>query len=751
MFCRNNFRVLGGLILLIQLFTFASAQGTTSKWLTLDGFSPLVVARGGFSGLFPDSSAMAYQIAIGTSVPDLVLWCDVQLSKDGVGICFPDIKLDNSSAIPDIFPNNGSNTYDVNGVKTDGYFALDFTFETLSTIPLVQGIYSRSPAFNGMSTIQSVEDVFMQNEPAGFWLNVQNNEFYSQHNLSMRTFIINASQNITITHVSSPDAGFLQGLVRPLAGNRQTRTKLIFRFLEKDETEPSTNQTYDSLLKNLTMIKSFAAGILVPKSYIWPLDASSYLLPHTSLVDDAHKIGLEVFAADFANDVPIAYNYSYNPVNEYLNFIDNGDFSVDGVLSDFPITPSEAIDCFAHLGKNASAQAAPLVISHNGASGDFPGCTDLAYKQAITDGAEVIDCQVQMSKDGVPFCLSSANLMNNTDATQFRNLMSTVKEIQPAAGLFTFSLDWADIQGLTPAITSPYSGSLLLRNPKNRNAGKIMSLADFLDLARNSSSLSRVLIKIENAQYLALKQGMSIIDTVLDALDEAGYNSTTAKKVMIQSTSSSVLKAIKGSNYELVYEVDEIISGTDNDTISEIKTFADSVVLDRKSILPFNADGFLENMTDVVPRFQALKLPVYVQVLMNEFTSIPFDAFSDPIVQINTFAAAANVDGVITDFPKTAASYKRNLCLKMKELPTYMTPVQPGGLLAVVGPGPAAPPTPLLTEEDVEQPPLPAVVPVSDASAPTTAPGTTKNSQHKVAVSALLSLLSLTAAAAVLF
>ncbi|MCI31604.1 glycerophosphoryl diester phosphodiesterase family protein, partial [Trifolium medium] len=44
----------------------------------------------------------------------------------------------------------------------------------------------------------------------------------------------------------------------------------------------------------------------------------------------------------------------YDPLVEYLQFIDYGDLTVDGVLSDFPITASEAIDCFAHQGTNAT-------------------------------------------------------------------------------------------------------------------------------------------------------------------------------------------------------------------------------------------------------------------------------------------------------------------------------------------------------------------------------------------------------------
>ncbi|KAI3813776.1 hypothetical protein L1987_18510 [Smallanthus sonchifolius] len=50
-----------------------------------------------------------------------------------------------------------------------------------------------------------------------------------------------------------------------------------------------------------TSITTFALGILVPKSYILPMGSDLYLQPFTSLVADAHKVGLEVFASYFAN------------------------------------------------------------------------------------------------------------------------------------------------------------------------------------------------------------------------------------------------------------------------------------------------------------------------------------------------------------------------------------------------------------------------------------------------------------------
>jgi glycerophosphoryl diester phosphodiesterase len=147
------------------------------------------------------------------------------------------------------------------------------------------------------------------------------------------------SKQYTVDYISSPEVSFLKSIV----GRVGRKTKLVFRFLDEGLVEPSTNQTYGSMQKNLSSIKTFASGVLVPKHYIWPVTADNYLQPSTSVVDDAHKAGLEIYAADFANDFALSYNYSYDPLAEYLRFIDNGAFCVDGLLTDFPITPLEAI------------------------------------------------------------------------------------------------------------------------------------------------------------------------------------------------------------------------------------------------------------------------------------------------------------------------------------------------------------------------------------------------------------------------
>ncbi|CAJ1963989.1 unnamed protein product [Sphenostylis stenocarpa] len=731
------------LLLLRLVLPLVSAQGSNSTtWNTLSGSPPLVVARGGFSGIFPDSSDSAYDLAAQTSLANVIEWCDVQLTKDREGICIPNIKLENATDISGISEYT-SKTYSVNGEQTSGYFSVDYTLKELSNVFLIQGDYTRSNKFdNSHCQILTVKDLVKRGKTQpGLWLNIQHDAFYAQHNLSMKNFVLSVSKTVNVNYISSPEAGFLRSL---RAHINPRITKLVFRFMEKDNVDPSTNQTFGSLLKNLTSIKTFASGILVPKGYIWPVDPTSlYLLPHTSLVSDVHKVGLEVFASDFMNDVSISYNYSHDPVAEYLNFIDNGNFSVDGVLSDFPLTSSEAIDCFAHVGLNVPKKVNTLVISKYGASGDYPPCTDLAYDKAVSDGVDVLDCPVQMSKDGIPFCLSSIDLLESTNVAQssFNKLGKTIPEIKSDKGIFTFDLAWDDIKSLSPLMLNPYSNNNLYRDPKYNKKGQFLTLSDFLNMTKGHSSTLSVMIIIENAAYLARKQNLSVTDAVIDSLSKAGYDKPGAPKVMIQSTNSSVLLKFKErAKYELVYKIDEIVGGAVDSAISNIKRFAHSVVVKKASVYPVS-QAFVIGSTKIVSKFKSSNLSVYVETFSNEFVSQAWDFMSDAYVEINTFVQDVEIDGVITDFPKTANRYRRNRCLNLGDsTPSYMEPVAVSSLLQAMDESflpPAMAPAPPLTEDEVTEPPLPPLSKIAPSSPINgTEPGAQppRNTQARVSV-----------------
>lgn len=97
----------------------------------ISGDAPLIVARGGFSGLFPESGQYAYQFAKTTGLSGGVgLYCDLQLTKDGTGICRTNLRLDNSTNIADVFPE-GKKTYPVNGESVSGWFSVDYTLDEI--------------------------------------------------------------------------------------------------------------------------------------------------------------------------------------------------------------------------------------------------------------------------------------------------------------------------------------------------------------------------------------------------------------------------------------------------------------------------------------------------------------------------------------------------------------------------------------------------------------------------------------------
>ncbi|KAF3324410.1 Glycerophosphodiester [Carex littledalei] len=679
-----------------------------TTWKTLSGKAPVVVSKGGFSGLFPDSSKLAYKFAPLLSTRPAVLQCDVRLTKDLYGICLPDIKMDNCTDIPNFFPNTSS-TYLVNGVSVSGYFPIDYSTSDLVNVSLMQAIYTRTYRFDSsFFPILAVEDVAQLNPPA-LWLNIEHDMFYAQHNLSMKTYIKGLVKNVIVNYISSPEIGFLTS-ISSLTSNQ---TKLIFKFLDLDSAEPTTNLTYSSLLSNLTYIKTFASGILVPKTYIWPVSPDNYLLDYTTVVVDAHKAGLEVYAGNLANDNLFSYNYSYDPLAEYLSYIDNGVFSVDGLVTEYPVTPSEAISCFMNLNKSSMSHGKPLVISHNGASGDYPDCTDLAYQYAVDGGADIIDCPVQVTKDGMLVCMSSINLMDDTTVAKsvYATRMNVIPQLQSGPGVFTFNLTWDEIKKLKPQISAPQSSYKLVRNPRYTNAGNYMNLSDFLAFAKNKD-LAGVLITVENAPFIAQKLNINMVDSVLAVLKASGYNSTTSLPVTIQSSNSSVLVSFKqkAPQYKLLYTIDEQVSDAAGPALADIKRFADAVAVEKESIFPLSGH-FMTTQTKLVENLQAQGLSVYVYVLMNEFVSQAWDYFSDATVEINSFVQGAGVDGLITDFPATAHRYKLNTCQNMgNSTPYFMQPVQPGSLLQVISEPaqpPALSPLPILSDSDVAEPPLP--------------------------------------------
>lgn len=151
-----------------------------------------------------------------------------------------------------------------------------------------------------------------------------------------------------------------------------------------------------------------------------------------------------------------------------------------------------------------------------------------------------------------------------------------------------------------------------------------------------------------------------MIDAVINALTDAGYDKPGSQKVYIQSTNSSVLLKFKEkTSYELVYKIDEIVGDAAVAAVEDIQKFATAVIVSKDSVFS-NNDKFLTSTTKTVPKLNAANLSVFVETFSNEFVSQAWDFYSDATVEINSFlnAEGIKIDGIITDYPKTADRYR---------------------------------------------------------------------------------------------
>ncbi|KAI4335579.1 hypothetical protein L6164_014214 [Bauhinia variegata] len=698
-------KMLRSLFFVSFLFYTTLAHNNTAvpdkKWPTLSGHKPAVVARGGFTGLMPESSTDGILTALATSVDDVVIMCSLQMTKDRKGICLTDIRLDNSTTVAATDPE-GKKTYKVNGKDVTAWFSVDYTTEMLKNVALTQPMFSRLNYFDGVYPITSVEELF--NFSSRNWLNVQNAAFFLERGIPVVDYVLNVMKQHHLDIISSPEIAFLKNITRKLKAGT---TKVIFQLLNPTDVEPSTGQQYGSIVKDLGPIKSFASGIMVPKDYIWPVRADKYLGERTTLVADAHKQGLEVYASGFANDMFSSYNYSYDPVVEYLQFIDKGD-SVDGVITDFPPSASEAVACFAH-NNTIVRKVQALVISNAGASSVYPGSSDLAYQQAVDDGADFIDCTVQMSKDGVAFCLTDIDLMAYTTAVStFMSRNSRVPEIKPGNGIYSFDLTWSEIQTLKPQMVNIFTN--FKRNPANKNIGRIITLSEFLDFAK-AKAVKGVLIDIQNARYLISKKSLDIVSVVSTALRNATLDKNSTQQVLIQSDDTAVLSKFKDiPSYKRVLFFKKANSDAPKPTVDEIKKYADAVNIPRSDVI-LVANSLTTAKTNIVKEMKDGNLTVFVHVFRNEMISLAADYFSDPYVELATFIQNYKIDGVVTDTPATASRYLRSPCSDLATHdPTYkIQPAEVASLVSAVKDAlpPAKPPAPVLQISDIVDPPLP--------------------------------------------
>lgn len=336
---------------------------------------------------------------------------------------------------------------------------------------------------------------------------------------------------------------------------------------------------------------------------------------------------------------------------------------------------------------NVQANEAPLapkvlVIGHRGASALRPEHTLASYGKAIADGADFIEPDLVMTRDGVPVARHENEISGTTDVAQHPEFASrkTTKTIDghPVSGWFTEDFTLAELKTLRARERLPE-----FRSTVYDGQFQIPTLDEIIDfVATESATQGRVIgiiPEIKHGTYFQ-KAGLPMEDRVLAILAAHAYTRTAP--VEIQSFEIANLRYLRGKlgrahpNIHLLQLLDDadehpydvVVAGgklSYGDMMTpkglrDIATYADAIGPNIRAIIPLAADGTLGKPTSLVHDAHAAKLELHPYTFRpeNHFQAKNFWQGSDPktfneagsVAEIRAYLAAG-IDAFFTDDP----------------------------------------------------------------------------------------------------
>lgn len=301
--------------------------------------------------------------------------------------------------------------------------------------------------------------------------------------------------------------------------------------------------------------------------------------------------------------------------------------------------------CAIELGSTAHAERKPLIIAHRGASGYLPEHTLEAYTLAIQQGADYIEPDLVMTKDGHLIARHDNVLDLTTDVSsrpEFASRKAT-KFIDGVSVTGWFSEDFTlrEIKTLRAIERIPQARP---GNARLDGQFKVPTLQEVIDLVKDMKRI----VNREVGLYPETKHptyfdslGLSMEEPLVWTLHRNGYNSPR-DKVFIQSFEVSNLRDLnRMTRLPLVqllwlegkpYDV-EARGGTltydqmaTPDGLREIARYADGVGPEKYHfIMPLNAQGELDisNATNFVSHAHAAGLKVHPFTFRAENAFLP--------------------------------------------------------------------------------------------------------------------------------
>ncbi len=329
--------------------------------------------------------------------------------------------------------------------------------------------------------------------------------------------------------------------------------------------------------------------------------------------------------------------------------------------------------CFLLLLLVPLTAGAQLVIAHRGASGELPEHTLAAYRRAIEQGADYIEPDLVVTKDGVLVARHENELSTTTDVAARASFAGrrTTKWIDGRAvsGWFAEDFTAAELATLRARERLPelrpasarHDGRYaiptfedILRLLAEENAKRKRQAGDHAPAGKEGSEVG-VYPELKHPGYFEAL-GLALEPRVVALLEAHGYRSREAKAILQSFEAQSLRKLARLTELRLV----QLLAREPFD-LAEIATYAQGIGVAKALLIRRRADGPLGEPTGLVPEAHARGLFVHAWTFRAENAFLPPDfrsaggrgAHGDLPAEIARYRALG-VDGFFTDHPAAA-------------------------------------------------------------------------------------------------
>jgi hypothetical protein len=375
-------------------------------------------------------------------------------------------------------------------------------------------------------------------------------------------------------------------------------------------------------------------------------------------------------------------------------------FDAKGKLLDAPFATPNYF--FSKWKTKTFKGQAPIVIGHRGASGELPEHTLGSYKRAMEQGADFIEPDLVVTKDGILICRHEPNIITTTDVASHPEFQDrrTIKMVdgKEEEGFFVSDFTLEEIKTLRAIMPQAFRPQVF------NGLYQIPTLTEVIELVKqfeaNTGRQVGIYPEIKHATYHT-QMGLPMEQVLVNTLERNQF--TDPKRIFIQSFEVSNLKKLHEmtTNFPLILLMDASSLQLDGSLVEtqpydfivkeekenrtygdlrtpeglkEIASFVSGIGVWKRMIrsvksMDTNGDGqaddvngdglvndadktLLTKPSTLIQDAHEAGLLVHVYTMRNEQQFLAADYQGDPSAELVDFIELG-IDGFFTDFPLT--------------------------------------------------------------------------------------------------